>query len=175
MSRPSTGTSSRGKGRAWAARSPRLREATRVSRDRMPRTHSHQPPAHGHATRPTGASLTSCPHAPSTCSHSGLALGAPRWPPALRCSVAIHSGHGSSGSPVLSPSRWGGGGEAGEAGTHPRNFPKENHPSVLPDAAMRSRRCFWPVPTALPALALAPAPTFQTKSSPSHEPDPPPG
>lgn len=75
--------------------------------------------------------LHSCPRAPSTCSHSGLTLGAPQGPPVRRRSVAIHSGHGSSGSPVLSPSRWGGGGEAGEAGSHPCNFPKENHPSLL--------------------------------------------
>lgn len=64
------------------------------------------------------------------------ALGAPRWHRLRSRSVAIHSGHRSSGSPVLSPSRWGGGGggggEAGEAGTRPCNFPKENHPSLLP-------------------------------------------
>lgn len=113
--------------------------------------------------------LHSCPRASSTCSHSSLAPGAPRRPPVRRRSVAVHSEHGSSGSLVLSPSRWGGsggggGGEAGEAGTHPCNFPKENHPSLLPDAAVRSCRCFWPVPTALPAPAFAPAPTFQTKS-----------
>lgn len=82
--------------------------------------------------------LHSCPRAPSTCSHSGLTLGAPQGPPVRRRSVAIHSGHGSSGSPVLSPSRWGGGGEAGEAGSHRVTFRKK----TIRHSSARCRRAF---------------------------------
>lgn len=59
---------------------------------------------------------------------------------------------------------------AAEAGTHPCNFPKENHPSVLPDAAMRSCRCFWPVPTAFPALLSLRRPRSKPSPVSLHEP-----
>lgn len=79
--------------------------------------------------------LHSCPRAPSTCSHSSLAHGAPRWPLAAETLGRDPLSTRVVGS-LLSPSRWGGGGggggEVGEAGTHPCNFPKENHPSLLP-------------------------------------------